>query len=116
MEVNHKIEFENHSGDGGNWSDSIATEFTDENWCHSSLKKEPTDLMKESVTPMLILEQEEQQLQNSIPYQQLMHTLNGPNTVDQQNQILHLLKSNPSLMSTFKKQKQVCICHISLFL
>ncbi|XP_033211265.1 GATA zinc finger domain-containing protein 10-like [Belonocnema kinseyi] len=105
MEVNHKIEIENHGGDGVSWSDSIATEFIDGNWCDSPLKKEPTYLMKESVTPMPAFE-EQQQLQNSIPYQQLMHTLKGPSTVDQQNQIIHLLKNNPSLMSTFKKQKQ----------
>lgn len=40
-------------------------------------------------------------------YQQLMATLKSPNTPEQQNQILHILKNNPSLMATFIRQRQV---------
>ncbi|XP_033211458.1 CREB-binding protein-like [Belonocnema kinseyi] len=39
-------------------------------------------------------------------YQQLMATLKSRNTPEQQNQILHILQSNPSLMAAFIKQRQ----------
>lgn len=39
--------------------------------------------------------------------QQLMQTLKSPNTPEQQNQILNILKSNPPLMAAFIKQRQV---------
>lgn len=42
-------------------------------------------------------------------YQQLMATLKSPNTPEQQNQILHILKNNPSLMATFIRQRQVLL-------
>ena len=41
-------------------------------------------------------------------YHQLIATLKSPTTPEQQNQILHILKSNPSLMAAFIKQRQVC--------
>ena len=45
--------------------------------------------------------------------QQLMATLKSPNTPEQQNQILHILKSNPPLMAAFIKQRQVCLLEVS---
>lgn len=40
--------------------------------------------------------------------QQLMHTLRSPQSPEQQQQILAILKSNPQLMAAFIKQRQVC--------
>jgi E1A/CREB-binding protein len=37
---------------------------------------------------------------------QLLQILKSPNTPDQQQQILHVLKSNPQLMAAFIKQHQ----------
>lgn len=39
--------------------------------------------------------------------QQLMHTLRSPQSPEQQQQILAILKSNPQLMAAFIKQRQV---------
>lgn len=39
--------------------------------------------------------------------QQLLQTLKNPTTPDQQQQILHILKTNPQLMAAFIKQRQV---------
>uniref|UniRef100_A0A1B6BX87 histone acetyltransferase n=1 Tax=Clastoptera arizonana TaxID=38151 RepID=A0A1B6BX87_9HEMI len=39
--------------------------------------------------------------------QQLLQTLRSPNTPEQQQQILQILKSNPQLMAAFIKQRQV---------
>ena len=106
--MNQKDQTPNHSGGAGNWSDSIATEFVDQNWYNPTFGKQPTNVIQESVTSMLI-----PQNQNHIPHQQVTHTLKGPNSVDQQNQILHHLKNNPQMMSTFTVQQKVCISKIS---
>jgi E1A/CREB-binding protein len=37
---------------------------------------------------------------------QLLQTLKSPSTPDQQQQILHILKTNPQLMAAFIKQRQ----------
>lgn len=45
--------------------------------------------------------------------QQLMATLRSPQSAEQQQQILTILKSNPQLMAAFIKQRQVI--HVSIF-
>ena len=40
--------------------------------------------------------------------QQLMQTLRSPQSPEQQQQILTILKANPQLMAAFIKQRQVC--------
>nr|7OSW_A Chain A, NCBD [Homo sapiens] len=37
--------------------------------------------------------------------QQLLQTLKSPNSPQQQQQVLHILKSNPQLMAAFIKQR-----------
>lgn len=45
--------------------------------------------------------------------QQLMNTLRSPQSPEQQQQILSILKSNPQLMAAFIKQRQVsAICFV----
>lgn len=41
--------------------------------------------------------------------QQLLHTLRSPQSSEQQQQILAILKTNPQLMAAFIKQRQVLI-------
>ncbi|XP_071555327.1 uncharacterized protein [Temnothorax nylanderi] len=55
-------------------------------------------------TPQQLMQQQQQQHQpQPHAFQQLMQTLRSPHTPDQKNQIL---KSNPSLMAAFIKQRQ----------
>ena len=50
--------------------------------------------------------QEQQQQQKEALYQ-LLQLLKSPNTPEQQQQILHILKCNPQLMGAFIKQRQL---------
>lgn len=47
--------------------------------------------------------------------QQLMQTLKSPHSLEQQQQILSILKSNPQLMAAFIKQRQVFLRSNILF-
>lgn len=49
----------------------------------------------------------QQPVQHKQALQQLMQTLKNPASNDQQQQILNILKSNPTLMAAFIKQRQV---------
>jgi E1A/CREB-binding protein len=61
-----------------------------------------------------VLPPQQQQAQQQPPGQRqalqlLLQTLKSPNTPEQQQQILQILKKNPQLMAAFIKQRQVSI-------
>jgi hypothetical protein len=60
------------------------------------------------MTPQQQQAQQQQPPGQKQALQLLLQTLKSPNTPEQQQQILQILKKNPQLMAAFIKQRQVC--------
>lgn len=58
------------------------------------------------------MQQSQQQLGSRQALQQLVQVLDSPSTLEQQDQILNILKNNPPFMAAFIKQRQVSQLYI----